>query len=270
MSGSDLVIGRLEAGGAGMGYFAFGHGPRAMVILPGIDVKSILSSAKAVQAAYRGFEDDYTVFVFDPAEQLHEGYTIRDLARDTAAAMRELQLKGAYIFGASLGGMIALNLAIDVPELVAALVIGSSAARAGERTMQVCDRWIALAQAGDITGLTADFIDRLYAPETIGRFRDFFIHMNDGVTEEGLRRFIILARSIRGFDCRDELDKIKAPALVIGVEGDRVMDEGASQEIARLTDAELYLYPDRYGHCVFDEAPDYQDRIKRFFDQYEF
>ena len=47
-------------------------------------------------------------------------------------------------------------------------------------------------------------------------------------------------------------------------EGDKVVTADASREIADRLGCELYLYPDSYGHCVFDEAPDYKDRILNF------
>ena len=86
----------------------------------------------------------------------------------------------------------------------------------------------------------------------------------DGLTDEELRRFSVQARAISDFDAYSELDKIKCPTLVLGVEGDKVVTADASREIADRLGCELYLYPDSYGHCVFDEAPDYKDRILNF------
>ena len=36
-------------------------------------------------------------------------------------------------------------------------------------------------------------------------------------------------------------------------------------EIAEKLNCPLYLYGEEYGHCVFDEAPDYKQRIYDFF-----
>ena len=55
--------------------------------------------------------------------------------------------------------------------------------------------------------------------------------------------------------------------LVIGAKADRVLTPEGSVEIAEKLGGkcELYMYDEKYGHCVFDEAPDYKDRIYKFF-----
>ena len=108
-------------------YFSFGSGERTFVILPGLGTRSILFSRMMISAAYKRFCDDFTLYVFDRRRNLPPTYTVREMARDTAAAMRALGLRNADIFGASLGGMTAQFIAIDSPELVRSLVLGSTA-----------------------------------------------------------------------------------------------------------------------------------------------
>ena len=88
------------------------------------------------------------------------------------------------------------------------------------------------------------------------------------VTDEDLRRFIILAEGTKGFDVTGELDKIRCPVLAVGVFEDRVLDSDATMEIAEKLDLHpdfrLYMYTG-YGHTAFDTAPDYRQRILRFF-----
>ena len=246
-------------------YFSFGSGERTMVILPGLDVKSVLLAAKSVEAAYRCFADDWTVYVFDRRKIIPAGYSIREMAADTAAMMHQLGIGAADVFGASQGGMIAQYLAADHPELVHSVVLGSSTARCNEVIGATCEKWIAYAEKRDITGLTGDFIDRLYSDNTIKQFRDFLMHMNDHVSAEDLDRFIILAKSIFGFDAREDLKKVSCPALVIGAEKDLAVGGEAAYELAELLGCELYVYGREYGHCVFDEAPDYKQRLLDFY-----
>ncbi len=252
-----------------MSYFSFGTGDRAFVILPGLDVKSVLISAKAVEAAYRSFADDYTVYVFDRRSNLPDVYSIRRMADDTAAAMRELGIRDADVFGASQGGMIAQYLAIDAPELVHAMALGSTAAYCTDILLNTCRDWIQLAEKRDITALTADFIDRLYSENTIRQYRDFLVHMNDSVSDRDIGRFLILTQSVFGFDAREELKKVQCPSLIIGVENDLALGTEASRELADLLGGELYIYGDEYAHCVFDEAPDYKQRLLDFFRAHE-
>lgn len=256
----------VSINGIEMEYFSFGRGKKIFVILPGVSVKSVMQSERAICSAYRDFTDDYTVYVFDRRFNMPEDYTIRQMADDTAAVMTELGLSDLYIFGASQGGMIALCLAIYHPELVSKVVLGSSTSRYSSSSSST-DKWIELAQSGDLTALTASFIDSLYSENTLGSYKELLMHMNDDATERDIERFIIQTKAIYGFNVYDQLDKIECPVLVIGVEGDKVIPPSESVAIADKIGCELYMYGKEYGHCVFDEAPDYKQRIIDFFNK---
>ena len=83
-----------------------------------------------------------------------------------------------------------------------------------------------------------------------------------------MRRFVILAESLRGFDLRADLAKIACPVLVLGAKDDRVLGAEASEEIFRCLPSrpgnEVYLYEPGFGHAAFDSAPDYKERLLRF------
>ena len=88
------------------------------------------------------------------------------------------------------------------------------------------------------------------------------------VTDEDLRRFIILVEGTKGFNIVDELDRIRCPVMAVGVFEDRVLDSDATMEIAESldwrADFRLYMYIG-YGHAAFDTAPDYRERMLNFF-----
>ena len=98
-----------------MDHIVFGHGEKSFVILPGLSMHSVMGAADAIAEAYKDFCEEYTVYVFDRAKNIHDGYTVRNMAEDTAKAMRRLNIEKADVFGASQGGMIAMYLAIDHP-----------------------------------------------------------------------------------------------------------------------------------------------------------
>ena len=252
-----------------MEYFRFGTGEKTLVILPGLSVQSVMGVADAVAEAYLPIQDAFTVYVFDRRSDLPPSYPVREMARDTAEAFRALGLEKVCLFGASQGGMIALVMAIEYPELVGKLVLGSSSAHVKEPQYRVLENWVRLAKAGDREGLYLSFGEEIYPPEVFRQFRQALIDAAGTVTDRDLARFVILAEGTKGFDVVRELDRIRCPVLAIGVYEDRVLDSDATLEIAEKLDARadfrLYLYTG-YGHAAFDTAPDYKQRILRFFE----
>lgn len=259
-----MKTGRVKTDTMQMDFFSFGEGEKQMVILPGLDTKSVLTFAPVVASAYRIFHDDFTVTVFDRRADLPQRYSIRDMARDTALAMRELSIKDAHIFGASQGGMIAQYIAIDSPELVVSLILGSTICKENPTAKEVIGRWISYARQGDRRGLSKDFTETLYSIPFQEKYGDVLLKFNDHVTDEDLHRFIICAEAINGFDTTDELHNITCPVYVIGSLGDKVVGRHSSEELASYLNCELYLYDESTAHCVFDEAPDYKERILDF------
>ena len=250
-----------------MDYFRFGHGKESLVILPGLSVQSVMGAADAVADAYSLLTDDFTIYLFDRRRDLPAVYSLKEMARDTAEAIRALGLGPVCLFGTSQGGMAALCLAVEYPELVRRLVLGSASARITDRENVLFEEWIRLAKAGDAQGLYLSFGEAVYPPAVFEQSRQLLIDAAKTVTEEELRRFVILAETILNFDMLDEVEKIACPVLVIGSRDDRVLGGDASVQIAaRLKDrgsSQLFLY-DGYGHAAYDTAPDYKERLLRF------
>jgi len=251
-----------------MEYFRFGRGERTCVILPGVSVRSVMGAADAVAAAYDVLAEDFTVYVFDRRTELPPVYTVRDMARDTAEAFRALGLHDVCLFGASQGGMIALVMAIEHPELVRKLALGSTTARMRPAENDIFDRWIRLAKDGDRVGLMLEFGRVIYPPEVFRKAEATLISEGERATDAELERFITLLEGTKDFSVVDELNKIRCPVLVIGAFEDAVLDSDATMEIAEKLDSvpgfRLYLYTG-YGHAAFDTAPDYRERLCRFF-----
>ncbi len=265
-----IPIETVQTGSFSMDYFRFGCGEKAFVILPGLSVQSVMGAADAVEAAYRPFEDSYTVWVFDRRANLPPSYSVREMAQDTAQVFRLLGLKNVCLFGASQGGMIAQVIAIDYPELVGKMALGSSSSHVCESQYRVIENWIRLARGGDRIGLYLSFGKDLYPPAVFEQYRESLVKTAGTVTDEELVRFITLAEGTRGFNVTEELDRIRCPVMAIGDSDDRVLDADATMEIAVRLDEQpdfrLFLYAG-YGHAAYDTAPGYIDRLLRFFEE---
>ena len=144
-----ILIETVKTDRFSMDFFRFGDGEKKLVILPGLSVQSVMGASDAIAAAYQSLTDQYSIYVFDRRTDLPATYSVHDMARDTAEAFQTLGLEKVCLFGASQGGMIALVLAIEHPELVGRMVLGSSSAHVREEQYRVIEGWIRRARTGD-------------------------------------------------------------------------------------------------------------------------
>ena len=87
------------------------------------------------------FSRQFQVITYDSRGHGHsgvpaEGYSVEIFTEDLSALLRHLAVPRACIIGLSMGGMVAMNLALRHPEAVAALVLVSTAAEVNEVTRQ--------------------------------------------------------------------------------------------------------------------------------------
>ena len=250
-----------------MNYIKFGNGSKTFIIIPGLSIHSIINSKDAIEEAFKNYTDDYTVYVFDRPENLKENTTIKDLADATANKMKELNISSVDIFGASQGGMMAMYIAIYYPELVNKLVLGSTLSKPNDMFISVVNNWIDLAKEKNENELLDSFIKDVYSQNTYDNYKDSLIEANKNISDEEYNRFIILANACLSIDCYSQLDKIKCPVLLLGCYGDKVVTPLGSTQIADKLNCDIYMYDDTYGHGVYDEAPDYREKMLDFLRQ---
>ncbi|MBQ6560059.1 MAG: alpha/beta hydrolase [Erysipelotrichaceae bacterium] len=245
-----------------MNYIQFGSGDKTMVILPGLSLKPVVDSAKAVKSAYKCFNQEYTVYLFDRRSDVGDSYTINEMAEDTIGKIEELELKDIYLLGVSQGGMIAQMIALKRPDLIKKIVLASTASRFDDGKTE---DWIALAEEKDAKKLTHTFSKLIYSPSTYRKFKPFLALMYKDMNEEDLRKFAVYAKGCLGFDVSEQVKDIRIPTLVLGSIKDQVI---APKEMIflheQMPDSEIYLYED-YSHAVYDEADDFKERIMNFF-----
>ncbi|MCQ2480206.1 MAG: alpha/beta hydrolase [Clostridia bacterium] len=247
-----------------MDYIVFGEGKKNFVMLPGISIKKVSESAQAVANSYSQFCEEYTVYVFERKDNIEAGYSIEKMADDTAEAMRILGIENAYVFGVSQGGMIAQCLAINHPELVKKLVLASTSAYAPKETEKLFFDWITYSLKGETRKLVACFLDNIYTEKFLKQYRDFLLNLYEKTPSDELIRFSILSSACIGFDVSEKLSSVNCPALVIGAENDLIFNSEKAYFLAEALKANVYIYKD-FGHAVYDEAPDFKDKIEEFF-----
>ncbi len=263
----EIFTGKYNAGDYSMDYCRFGNGPDTFVILPGISVQSVAALADAVAEQYRILTDDFTVYLFDRRNEIPEHYSVHDMAEDTAEAVKSLGLKDLHIFGASQGGMIAIDLALSHPELVKKTAVGSTAVRLMPERFGFFQQLIDLCTERDAESLYLLFGETIFPEPAFEMFRKAYIEAAKTVTDEQMDHFRIITEGMRDLDMLDELAEIKCPLLLIHDKKDKVFPiEFAEEIIDRMSGRDDFAYHiyDGYGHIAYDLAPDYRERLLSF------
>jgi pimeloyl-ACP methyl ester carboxylesterase len=207
--------------------------------------------------------EEFDVYVMDRRKNIPAEYSIEDMAEDTIKAIMKTGFDSVNIMGISQGGMISLSMAIKAPEMIKSMILLSSSSHHNEKSKKVIKNWIDLANAGDKEGLMVDFAGKCYTKEYVDTYLDAFKQMSTLVTDEELKRFVIIAKDIMHFDIADDIQKIKCSTLVLAAENDSVFGKETSLEIAEKLGCEHYVYQN-YGHAFYDEVPDCVERMRRF------
>ncbi len=183
-------------------------------------------------------------------------YSTALMAADALALLDHLGIEQADVFGMSMGGMIAQELALLAPARVRRLVLGCThAGRAHARAAPAAsgrafaletDDWAlrmrTLAPFAFAEGVDTDLLEAFIAKKSLD--------VQDPV---GYRAQIA---AVLGHDTAERLGQIRAPTLILTGDDDRVIP-GASSELlaARIADAKLTVIPGT-GHLFFLERPD--------------
>lgn len=254
----------IKIGNTEMDYACFGTGEKTMVMIPGLNLRGVKGSAFFLACMYRMFARDYRVYIFDRKADIPEGYTVEEIAEDTASAMKQLELSDADVFGVSQGGMIAQYLAINHPELVHKLVLGVTLSRQNETVKNVINRWITMSEKCEYDALVTDMLRKMYSEAYLKKYNWLLPVMSRISKPKDFSRFIILARACLTCDTYDKLHLIQCPVLVLGAKQDKIVTGQASEEIAGKLGCEIYLYDD-LGHSAYEEAKDFNSRMLAFF-----
>ena len=258
--------GTWEINESSMDYIRFGTGPQKLIILPGLGdgLQTVRGTALPMAFMYRVFARDYTVYAFSRKNQLPEGYTTRDMARDQSEAMAQLGIERADILAVSMGGMIAQHLAVDFPEKIGKLVLTVTCASPNPILRESIEEWVSLAGKGDHTAIMDSNLRRIYS-EGYYRKNKWMVPIVGRLTKpKSYDRFFVMAEACRSHDAWESLPAIAAPTLVIGGEQDRSLGPEASRELAaRIPEAVLKMYP-QWGHGLYEEAEDFLETVTEF------
>ena len=202
----------------------------------------------------------YRVIVFDNRgmgrSEVPKGfYSIKKMAGDARAILKAAEVAAADVIGASMGGMIAQELALRFPECVRRLVLACTS-HGG-----LFARWPELT--GDVRGIWGPgrgaweraLIPLLYAGTTPRERIDEDLEIRSQC-QWCYRGFLGQLAGILAWSSYRRLPRINAPTLVIHGKQDRLVPPRNGKAVAtRIPGAQFRLVPDA-GHMLLTDQPD--------------
>jgi pimeloyl-ACP methyl ester carboxylesterase len=204
----------------------------------------------------------YDVRGFGETELSESEVGVELLAADLRELLRALAIDGACVLGYSMGGRIALQLALDAPDMVRALVLANSGVGVGPAAPEPQERrrnLIAALERGDLESVSEQMTAASFSPRLKER---------DPVLFERYKR-IKLANNPRSFarvwgalmqSSPPDVSRLSCPVLLIAGEHDGFMSlEAARASHAAIPGSRLEVLPT--GHAAALEAPQEFNRL---------
>lgn len=243
-------------------YEDLGHG-ETVILIHGLG-----SSSKDWEYQIPALQKHFRVIAVDVRGHGRSGkpvqaYTMQSFADDICALIQHLQLHKPHVVGISMGGMIAFQLAVDHPGLLASLTIVNSGPEVKARNLK---QWFEVAKR--------KLLSRLLSLEQIGKAlggllfpRPEQAHLRKKIEERwplnDKRAYLASLDAIIGWSVRERISTILCPTLVISADKDYTPVADKEAYVAQIPHARLLVIkhsrhatpldqPERFNQALLD------------------
>lgn len=246
-----------------------------LVMIPGFG-----SSSETWSPFWRRLAESHEVVLLDPRGSGRTSspdlpYTIHEMAGDVTGLMVALGLPEAHVLGASMGSMIAQEVALSRPELVRSLVLcmgtcgGPNSVPVRPEVLSRLRAAVAPPPGTSREESLRQWFRLLYSPEFLQlhehELRAESLAVKHPATLIGFRR---QSEAMTTFDTFERLSELHMPTLVLVGEDDVLIDPRNSHILAqRIPGARLRVFP-RSGHAFTREKEaEVVAEIREFLDE---
>jgi pimeloyl-ACP methyl ester carboxylesterase len=183
--------------------------------------------------------------------------------------MDALGVESAHVFGMSMGGMIAQELALEHPERVDALILGATMAGGPGATfpdVSMIGQFVGLAKL-PIEQAIERGLTFFYSEAFIADNRDLLVtramhHLPLAAPPHSLQRQLM---AVMGFNAHHRLGNIQHPTLILHGDADMIVPFANSAVLSsRIAGSEMIPYPDVGHGMLFERAPEINTAVLKF------
>ena len=259
----------LERSGAQIWWESTGHGPPVLMI------QGLGYPSDAWWRLLPGLQEHFCTIVVDNrgtgrSSTPEQPWTVEDMADDAAAAIRAAGAPAAHVIGASMGGLIAQELALLHPELVQSLVLGCTSPGGSDAVPMDGAALQMLSAPGARTPREAaeNAIPFVYADDTPRHLiaEDIEVRMRRPTGAAGYLGQLRAVGQYRGSAAR--LHTLAVPVLVVHGTADRLVPPANAEVLTRLIPGARLAMLDGAGHIfVSDRTAETLRLLTQFLDE---
>lgn len=258
---------KASSDGSQINYGDAGDGEEAIVLLPGLGM-SHLTWATHVEA----LSSSYRVISIDPrgsgeSDTPDHPYTAETVSADVAAVLDDAGVERAHLVGQSMGGMIAQDFALAVPERVRSLTLVSTYAGTDKWSSRVMAARRGLIDAGGLPLQFSVSVFFVFSPRSFRALDDFIaglearLAVNPPDEAAYLRQIDYCAEH----DAAPGLAGLSIPTMVVAGAEDFITSALQNRELAEMIPGARYEEFEHSSHGLIWEEPDrFDDLLAEF------
>jgi len=185
--------------------------------------------------------------------------SIQKIADDCIALIKHLGLSSVNVLGHSMGGFVALDLAIRYPEFINKLTLAGTSFSNSKRNNSLFSDWVSYLENGMDSNLwfrnlfywifSAHFFENEGAVDVAVQFAIEYPY------PQGTVAFRNQVNAIESYDCTKDLFRIHSKTLVINGKEDLLYPPDVGEELARAIPGATFSVFDNAAHSLHVEQP---------------
>ncbi|MFQ6028822.1 MAG: alpha/beta fold hydrolase [Dehalococcoidia bacterium] len=198
-----------------------------------------------------------------------DGYSIGNYARDLHSLLSHLEIGQAHILGSSAGGPIALQFALDHPEMTKTLLLVNTMTYCQESERAVRQRELDQLQGSELVHGREMAVEKALESRWPG-LRQSQPERFQSLLQVNIGQFDGLAKTIQSYlDIRDSLEdrlgELKMPTLVLHGDADSRIPVACGRQLhAGITGSQLHILPGAEHGLLTNEAKRSRNLIVHF------